>query len=57
MDSSVVGAVLTGEHLDMQRLAQNNEALSFDVKKILDNKSRIEGENFLLKKEIQRIRD
>jgi hypothetical protein len=38
MDSSVVGEVSTGEHLDIMRLAQTNEALSYDVKKILDNK-------------------
>jgi hypothetical protein len=41
----------------MTRLQETNEALSFDIKSVLDNKMRVESENFMLKKEIQRIRD
>ena len=39
------------------RLQETNEALSFDIKSVLDNKMKVESENFMLKKEIQRIRD
>ena len=39
------------------RLQKTNETLAFDVKSIMDNKQRIENENFMLKREIQRIRD
>ncbi len=42
---------------EMTKLQQTNEVLNHDVMRILDNKQRIESENFLLKKEIQRIRD
>jgi len=40
----------------MMKMADNNSALTHDVRRILDNKQRLEGENFLLKKEIQRVK-
>ena len=45
------------DNYEMSKLQQTNEVLNHDVMRILDNKQRIESENFLLKKEIQRIRD
>ena len=45
------------DNYEMTKLQQTNEVLNHDVMRILDNKQRIESENFLLKKEIQRIRD
>lgn len=42
---------------ELMRLQETNEALSFDIKSVLDNKMKVESENFMLKKEIQRIRD
>ena len=42
---------------ELMRLQETNEALSFDIKSVLDNKMKVETENFMLKKEIQRIRD
>ncbi len=42
---------------ELMRLQETNEALSFDIKGVLDNKMRVESENFMLKKEIQRIRE
>ena len=45
------------DNYEMHKLQQTNEVLNHDVMHILDNKQRIESENFLLKKEIQRIRD
>ena len=38
-------------------LQETNQALSFDIKGVLDNKMRVENENFMLKKEIQRVKD
>ena len=45
------------DNYEMVKLQQTNEVLNHDVMRILDNKTRIESENFLLKKEIQRIRE
>jgi len=42
---------------ELAKLQETNQALSFDIKGILDNKMRIENENFMLKKEIQRIKE
>jgi hypothetical protein len=39
----------------MMSLADANNTLSLDMKKILDSKQRLESENFLLKKQIERI--
>jgi hypothetical protein len=38
-------------------LQETNQALSFDIKGVLDNKMRVENENFMLKKEIKRVKD
>ena len=42
---------------ELFRLQETNEALSYDMKGVLDNKMRVESENFLLKMEIQRMRE
>jgi hypothetical protein len=56
--SSSYGSGGGGDPLsDLTKLQQTNEALSYDVRDILDNKQRIESENFLMKKEIQRVRE
>jgi len=50
---SSYGGTHTDSHpSELHRLQETNEALSYDVKGILDNKMRVENENFLLKKEI-----
>jgi hypothetical protein len=42
----------TWDSPELQRLQETNEALSFDMKAIIDNKMRVEKENYMLKKEI-----
>ena len=40
----------------IQKMSDSNRALNVDVKRILENKQRLENENFMLSKEIGRLK-
>ena len=40
----------------IKKISESNRALTYDVKRILENKQRLENENFMLAKEIDRLR-
>jgi len=53
----MMDSVSANESFDFLRMQETNAALTTDVKKILESKSRIEGENYLLRKEIERMKE